>query len=322
MQYFTNNFSLYINKIICEIYELWFPELPVWIFTILFLFIALLKIVSILQAIRWIRKNGEAYISILHNNPPTSATDYYCAMEKANGTWFPFGVKDFRLRKFILHCHTEKSFWKKYCGLLAFLFQTTMYRFQIFAGIVGSYAIGISYLSNKSIFLSDSLIYLLYALTIIVLGTNALLSIEAVCCYAIFRNYAMSFHMFSLEKKFWGSGDRFLTELKIVGAKIIITLYCGTVAAFVAFALLDGFDGNSLPDDPIVCFSHLMNSIFQMAYFTTTTFVTVGFGDITPKNIFGQIVALLIEIQAFSIVALVLASLLSTKDTCIPEQKN
>ena len=206
-------------------------------------------------------------------------------------------------------------------GICAAGFQGALYRFQRFAGIVGIYAIVVSYLSTQFNSMLNINSWLLYMLVVVVLATNTLLSVEAVCCYAIFGNYAMSFHMLSPENPAWGSGDRLLLELKVIVAKVITTLYCGTVAAFVTRALFNGFQGNTLPAVSHVSLGATFNALFQMAYFTTTTFVTVGFGDITPANICGQLVTLLIEIQAFSIIGVVLASMLATKDAIAPGQR-
>jgi hypothetical protein len=289
--------------------------------TLCLLAIALLKIVSVLQAITWVRRHGARYISSLRTNPPGSECDYWQALRQAHGAWFPFGVKDFVLRDFIAHCRLKKTIWSRLAGICAAGFQCTLYRFQRFAGIVGIYAVAIASFSPKTNPLSSIDANLLYMLVVVVLATNALLSVEAVCCYAIFGNYAMSFHMLSPENHTWGAGDRLLLELKVIAGKVITTLYCGTVAAFVTRALFGGFQGNSLPEVPHAGLGAISSAFFQMTYFTTTTFVTVGFGDITPANIRGQFVALLIEIQAFSIVGLVLASMLATKDAAAPGQR-
>jgi hypothetical protein len=291
------------------------------ILTFCFLAIAILKTVSILQAINWVRRHGAHYISSLRTNPPSGEAKYWQALREANGSWFPFGVKDFLLRDFITRCQAEKAILKRLVGICAAGFQCALYRFQRFAGIVGIYAIVVAYLSTQFNSMLNINSWLLYVLVVVVLAINALLSVEAVCCYAIFGNYAMSFHMLSPENLAWGSGDRLLLELKVILAKVITTLYCGTVAAFVTHTLFNGFHGNTLPAVPHGSLGAIFNTLFQMAYFTTTTFVTVGFGDITPANICGQFVTLLIEIQAFSIIGVVLASMLATKDAIAPGQR-
>jgi voltage-gated potassium channel Kch len=50
-----------------------------------------------------------------------------------------------------------------------------------------------------------------------------------------------------------------------------------------------------------------------MVYWATTTFATVGYGDISPANGYGQLVAFLIEIQAFAVLGIVFASLFASR---------
>jgi hypothetical protein len=75
----------------------------------------------------------------------------------------------------------------------------------------------------------------------------------------------------------------------------------------------------ALRGEALVHFSHSdgftwIALLWQSLYFTTTTFATVGYGDIVPSNILGEAVSFLIQIQAFVVISIVIASLFAAKD--------
>ena len=131
--------------------------------------------------------------------------------------------------------------------------------------------------------------FLLYALAAILLMCNSLLSIEAVFSYAILGGYATSFHMLSPLRDRWSGGSRILLELKVIMGKVATTIYTGSVAAYVAYVLFQGLKGSGLHQFDAIDASSWIAVFFQLVYWATTTFVTVGYGDIYPVRLHYQL---------------------------------
>jgi transposase len=62
--------------------------------TIILLIVAVLKIVSVSNAIRWLGRSGNLYACLIRRDPPQTETAYCEAFEKSEGNYFPFGIKD------------------------------------------------------------------------------------------------------------------------------------------------------------------------------------------------------------------------------------
>jgi hypothetical protein len=150
---------------------------------------------------------------------------------------------------------------------------------------------------------------LLNTLTTVVLGANSLLSAEAVLSYAILGGYAAPFHMLSTKHR-----NRLLLELGVVTGKILTTIFSGAAAGYVAWVAFGGLRGDALVTQPTANALHAVGGFLQMVYWATTTFVTVGYGDISPANGCGQLVAFLIEVQAFAVLGIVFTSLFASKE--------
>lgn len=279
--------------------------------TLILIAVALLKIVSVTQAIGWLWSRGKDYADRLRRSPPRKESDYYDALDESGGRHFPFGVKDYRLRNYIA---LGGKAWglRRVTPWIASVFQATVYRFERFAFLVGLWAVITVSVGHHALWFTSSATHnlLLYALTTIVLGTNSLLSAEAVFSYTILGGYATPFHMLLPR-----NGNRLLLELRVVTGKIVTTIFSGAVAAYVAYAAFAGLEGRALVTTPTASVLDTVGAFLQMVYWATTTFATVGYGDISPANGYGQLVAFLIEVQAFAVLGIVFASLFASKDT-------
>jgi hypothetical protein len=111
------------------------------------------------------------------------------------------------------------------------------------------------------------------------------------------------------------ASGRLLLEVKVVAAKVATTIFSGSAAAYVAYVGFGGLRGDALIALPVRGVVDVVKLFLEMVYWTTTTFATVGYGDILPSNGYGQFVAFLIEVQAFAVVAIVFASLFTSKES-------
>jgi hypothetical protein len=135
-----------------------------------------------------------------------------------------------------------------------------------------------------------------------------MLSIETVFSYAKLGAYATSFHRLSAKKE-----NSLLLEIRVVITRIITTVLSGAFAAYVTYIAFDGLEGKALVAAPPATLLNVLELLLQMVYWATTTFSTVGYGDISPANGLGQLVAFLIEVQALAVLGIVFASLFASR---------
>jgi hypothetical protein len=77
--------------------------------TIILTLVLFLKLVATSHAIEWIKAHGQEYIEKLHNNTSQKSNqDYYALFAASQGDFFPFGVKDYKLRQV---AERSKSSW-------------------------------------------------------------------------------------------------------------------------------------------------------------------------------------------------------------------
>ena len=289
------------------------------IVTLILLAVVLLKIVSIVQAIRWLGCSGHEYAKLRSHSPPGSEEDYFVAFERSSGKHFPFGVKDYLLRRYISDGSKSTGI-RHAAACVASIFQKSLYRFERLTLIVGFWAVVMVTVQYNTYWLKSIVSHnaLLYILTSAVLATNILLSVEAVFSYAILGGYATPFHMLGSPRS-----TRLLLELGVVIGKIVTTIFSGAVTAYVVYLAFDGLQGATLDVPPPANAMKAIVLFLQMVYWVTTTFSTVGYGDITPSNGYGQLVAFLIEVQAFAVLGIVFASLFTAKDAgSVSTEKN
>lgn len=269
------------------------------------LLVAVLKATSVLQAIRWIGYHGAAYRSRVPKDD-SSDRQYWDAFAQNCGAFFPFGVKDYRLRRAIVELE-GRGLLLRGVGLALRFFQG-VFDFPRLAAVSGVYALLVVPLS-----LTAAQRDVLYALVVCILATTILLSVEAVFSFAVLGDYARSFHMLSPATEKWSGTSQRLVELKVLAVQVAATLWAGAVAAYVGHVAFGALKGDVLVTFAACNVATWLGLLWQCLYFVMTTLSTVGYGDITPANAYGQVVAVLVQFQAFAILAIVVTSLFSTR---------
>jgi len=143
----------------------------------------------------------------------------------------------------------------------------------------------------------------LYALAIAPLFGVLMLCAESITAYARMRGYAWAFHMRT------PSDNQHFDELVVVLWLLLRTILASSTAAFVAAFFFHGLEGDALTLVPQGQLAYHLLLLGQCVYFGVTTMATVGYGDISPANPWGQFVALMMILDSFSLITLVLASL-------------
>lgn len=273
------------------------------------LFTWILKLLAICNAIRWLGSDGRLYRELVEKQHPTSQDGYDKAIEECNGKKSPFGIKDYRLRKFSKRVDGYKAL-----TYLARFYQAWLFRFNRLIGVTSIYLFITSWLIPTKQVAGSSCTNCyssyLYWLAVISLGANFLLSIEALYSYAILGSYAVSYHMQAPKEK--GLSN----ELELFVFRVFTTILAGATAVHVAYIKCNAISGKITSYQLSGSASNLWNCVIiylQCAYFTVTTFTTVGYGDILPENGAGQLLAFFVEIQSVSLIAIVFASLLASR---------
>ena len=278
--------------------------------TMFLLIVLLLKIVGIINAIRWMSKKGRNYVAQLKKVSPQSPEDYYNLFHQNNGGFFPFGFKDYLLRRYLLTLYSRPS----YLILIRFpikLFQKYLYRFERLSIIITVYCFLVAPLYKSGLIIPmlshEISCLILFMLTIIFIFANLILSVEAIYSYGILGGYATTFHMISSEKSSWSGGSQFLLEISVLLGKLTTTLLAGASAFYVSHIYYGALTGKIATYSEL-SFKSALTIFLQSVYFSITTLLTIGYGDIQPSNGIGQLVSFLVQLQSFALLGLVLTS--------------
>lgn len=280
--------------------------IAMYIVTSLLILLLCLKLLAIGNAIRWLINQGISYRQYCEKNRPFQPSDFFGAFEQHKANFFPFGFKDYRLRKFV----SEQKL--GIIRLVAGLFQNVLFRFNRLITMVCLYLLIAAATTNAPTFTAIAPPkWMLCVLTLLMLIGNIALSTEAIVSYTILGNYAVLFHMMTPSDKVWDAADLRLNEVRVFAARFFASIGSGSVAVFVIHALYESF--SKLPKYSPSSICNWFQLWFDSLYFTLTTFLTVGYGDILPQNRLGQFIAVLIMIQGFMLIVGVFASLQSSR---------
>ncbi|MBQ4821159.1 ion transporter [Aquimarina sp. MMG016] len=122
-------------------------------------------------------------------------------------------------------------------------------------------------------------------LTFFFTGTSALLTVRALRLLRVFRILKIS--------RYIGESNRLAKAIRDSGAKILVFLFAVLVLCIImgtVMYLIEGEEGG---------FKNIPISV----YWCIVTMTTVGYGDIAPSTPFGQLIAALIMIVGYGIIA-------------------
>lgn len=278
--------------------------------TILLLALFGLKFCGTTGAIRWMRKHGQAYMSDVKVYEPASKCEYYELFEKHSGGFFPFGLKDYKLRRFAENTRTYSDSEMRFQPLADTLYKV-LYWFPLLSLIAYVYVALSAILLHKYhpdfFLINHSHCCLIFGLVLLILADNIMISVEAVHSFAILGSYAVNLHLYAIGSRALSPGETLLLELRVFMFQVFMAVGTGAVACYFTYICLSGYNL------PAYAHNNWLMSLIECSYFSMTTFFTVGFGDITPANIPGQVIAMMIMFQSFSLVVFVFASLLASK---------
>lgn len=284
------------------------------------LIIIWVKNLAILSAIKWIAREGKNHVDYLDHTLPGKKVDkdtYYKSFEKHHGDFFPFGVKDFRLRKFIQTLKNADNILGRIGALLLTVFQKALFQYYVLANgvVLLIFALYVTDLAPPGMtgieFLGTPLSTLLIALTLVsIIVMNILIEVEVCVGHIILDDYAKYFHMLCPTHTPFAASSSILLGTQVILAIGGTILFTNAGHVFFSYLAFDAFSGNLLPPYPL--YDRLLIPI-QCLYYTLTTLTTVGYGDIKPANIIGQLVSIGIQLQGLGLLTFILAIYWSTR---------
>ncbi|MEW7290466.1 ion transporter [Aquimarina sp. 2304DJ70-9] len=122
-------------------------------------------------------------------------------------------------------------------------------------------------------------------LSILFVGTHALVALRALRLLRIFRILKLV--------RFVGASNNLVKALRASRAKISVFLFAVLIASIILGTVMYLIEGSE----------HGFNSIPKSVYWCIVTLTTVGYGDISPETPLGQLIASIIMIIGYGIIA-------------------
>jgi hypothetical protein len=169
------------------------------------------KVAAISNATRWARTHGNSYEEAYETHPPQSDEARFKLLEAYNGRFFPFGAKDYILRRFYTISRQERTGQKLAKSMLRFL---TYFLFN---------ARRLTVIVDLHLLVTNVLLttvqrwhaYTLYGLALSLVLMNIALIIEAVSWYVVVRGYARPYFMLGFGRTWKGQEIVALDEITV-----------------------------------------------------------------------------------------------------------
>ena len=291
-------------------------------FLISLAFVVLTKTIAYISTIVWFAKKGDDYSKHFKKERGRKGNlteeDTFEIFDTLQGGFFPFGIRDYKLRRLIIGWQ-RKPLLIKISSRILFTLHKYLFQFQYLIPICVLVVFTTSSLLGPK---SGCIRYSILLLQISMLVMNLLLLGDLIVGYHYMGSYAPH-----LEVKIAGfvATKSLLENIKplsegakemlTVGSVYILTLLNASSSVYVATVLFQGFDGAAMEKYlgiHLVNFVNWIAIFLQCIYFTFTTFTTVGYGDILPRNGIGQLIAFLIEMEGIGCLVLVFPLLLQS----------
>jgi hypothetical protein len=265
---------------------------------------AVLKCWEILAAINWLRRRGDRYRSLVASGrqAPSDTTAWLCSAAAIScllASKICVCVASRPLRAAV----GEGAARRLAAGFQRLLFPLP--RLNLVAATTCLIAATVETTSGGRAFVLSPMTpaRLMVALSVLLLACVILLAVEAIFSLTILGGYAVPFQKLHAERSA-GRSVRLL-ELKTFGRVCVNVVVASTTWVFVSASLLGSFVG--LGRLAHVTVSRLTDQLVGSVYFVVTTFATVGYGDIHPDRVEGQVLASTIIVATFVVAALRLA---------------
>jgi hypothetical protein len=250
--------------------------------------VGLLRWLTTSGAIWWLRKFGRSYRNKLQEHDPSELTGHKIReiLEGCGGGRVrPWGVLEYKAHEHNL--------------ILGFLCRW-VYRLPTLPLLTLIAYFGVGFRGSYQI--AWSIVATIYQVTIILAALEAMYSYIAIGGYR--RYYQVGIRLGSTSRPHIVDD---MYELDVILPLGLSAIAVNVLAFSVAQIAWSSFSSSQIPLDS----SRSWALLIQSTYFVVTSMTTVGYGDIVPRTLWGQVVSMLIHVQSLSLIIGLFATMIS-----------
>ncbi|HEX6470923.1 MAG TPA: hypothetical protein VF069_17620, partial [Streptosporangiaceae bacterium] len=235
---------------------------------------------------------------------PASVTDRDRAVELHHGAFFPFGLKEYRLRRF-LRDPGSGSFWRRVTRPGVQLFRLVLFQFGSLAPICGFALIAMTVLPRRFQVLPGTFNdFAALLLGFLLMAATVLIIVEAVYGYAVLGSYS-AFHLLDPQRA--EPGRRLVGELQVFIGILMTALLSAVGVVYFTSVRFGGYEQMA---GSVTTPTQIAGRVADSAYYTFMAFL--GSGEAGPRSISAKLVTGMLGMEGFSLLVLVLGMLAST----------
>lgn len=298
------------------------------------LVLVFIKIKAILSAVVWIYRSGRSHVRNIKKVDHKLTEDvFFSSFENSRGGFFPFGVKDYKLRRFIEQVGASRSGNEKSNLFFTMLekvlksFHLSFFTYHGLSVIVSVFIISASvvYFNFPSdVFGEGWGRTSLYLLSLEMFLMNMAMIVEAIFGHLFLSgDYASYFHMLLLKNKVEKEESSINLGLKCIFAVTLFVVVTGVAGVFSSYLLCeDSFVDLFLPDSPTSSELNVWKILGHCTYFVITILTTTPYNRFYPTGGAGMVIVALLQIQCMAIVVVVLSVFLSVRPRAESAESN
>jgi hypothetical protein len=286
--------------------------------------VALIKLLAIFNTAKWIGRNGVQYRRAASRKWPLTVDTGESLLDDCSGGFFPFGVKEYRLRLYVRRMRHDTALRRTLRQFLHMM--QNAFEFQYLAFLISAYLIVGAHASG-SVILAPRSAYGLMGLTLgaLLMISVTLLAALAFTSYAVLGSYGVIFYSDELARVQPSSSavarsgrnsnsNAVITEMYAYAGMLTIAYVAISSTSYFVSMQLGGFD---LLNDKIGPGLIDGNRLFNSFYWTMM--MAVGSGGAGPASIIAKVITMVGTITALLLLVIVLAGLAGITITT-PEQ--
>jgi hypothetical protein len=256
------------------------------------------------SAINWILVYGTVHKKEIDGLETPRQEDYFESFERNHADFFPFGVKDWRLRRLIFNLKSSSPsaiIILDFIRRITFTFHFLTIWVVLFSILVSWHIAGNSP-TQSSIFpwqLRHEIVTL--NLSSMVLGIFILA--ENVTGYWLLGNYPKYFHMLLARES---RGAEFVSKTIVLLGTFLCVTAIGASAVFSSSILFSSFKGSSADGSALYL-------VLQSINFSTTTLLSTGSSNLNPDGFVGLLISILLQVSAVLFLSFLVSQFLSSE---------
>lgn len=275
---------------------------------------SILKFLAILNTITWIGIHGSRYRKGASRRWPLTEDAAASLLDDCSAGHFPFGVKDYLLRRHIRKMRRDtmsRRIWRGLLGIVQKIFE-----FQYLAILLSAFLI-VGARTPKSIMLAPRGVFAIGGAIagILVMADAIFLGVLAFFSYAVLGSYGVIFYNNELGRggprsslaprsRRGEDGNSIITEIYAYAGMLITAYVVICATTYFVSMQMGGFASlNDKVGPGLIEVSRLFNSFYW------TMLLAVGSGDAGPTSILAKIITMIGTITAVSLFVIVLAGL-------------